>query len=142
MTETCTENVQQPVDELREAGELLLEKMDNIGNGMLYDLDILDAREALRKALDQRGQHGGNPQMAETRLEKAQRLVDEGKVKIGYRGAYETGAVVQTERSHYHTTVYTSGKFFCTCNWGQHHSYTDDLCVHALAVQLAMEKEN
>ena len=39
------------VDELATVGELLLEKMDNIGDGMLRHLDILDARELLRKAL-------------------------------------------------------------------------------------------
>lgn len=79
--------------------------------------------------------------MTETRAEKAQRLVDEGRVELGHLGAYETGAIVRTENSHYHTSVYASGKFFCTCRWGQAHSYTDDLCAHALAVKLAAEKE-
>lgn len=39
------------VDALAIAGKLLLEKMDNIGDGMLFNLDILDAREVLRKAV-------------------------------------------------------------------------------------------
>jgi len=39
------------VDALATTAELLLEKMDNIGDGMLFNLDILEARDTLRKSL-------------------------------------------------------------------------------------------
>ena len=39
------------VDALAEAAKLLLEKLHNIGDGMLFNLDILDARDILEKAL-------------------------------------------------------------------------------------------
>ena len=39
------------VDALAVAAKLLLEKMDNIGDGMLFNLDLLDARDTLKAAL-------------------------------------------------------------------------------------------
>ena len=39
------------VGELAAAAQLLLEKLHNIGDGMLFNLDILDARDILEKAL-------------------------------------------------------------------------------------------
>ena len=39
------------VNVLAIAAKLLLEKMDNIGDGMLFNLDLLDARDILKAAL-------------------------------------------------------------------------------------------
>lgn len=54
-TGSCENHVEREtpllVDELALAAKLLLEKMDNIGDGMLFNLDLLDARDALRKSL-------------------------------------------------------------------------------------------
>ncbi len=80
--------------------------------------------------------------MTETRAEKAQRLVDEGRVTIGQKTSSFTQAVVQGKDGRYRTTIYVNGTFWCTCKWGDFHNYTDDLCAHALAVKLATEKEN
>lgn len=79
--------------------------------------------------------------MKETRAEKAQRLVDEGWVESILQADYSTGALVRREKTHHVVTVYANGTFFCTCEWGAIHSYTDDLCAHALAVKLAVERE-
>jgi len=79
--------------------------------------------------------------MTETRAEKAQRLVDEGQVGPVHTIPLVRWAFVQREHGHYLTTIYANGTFHCTCDWGQYHSYTDDLCAHALAVKLAAEKE-
>ena len=79
--------------------------------------------------------------MTETRAEKAQRLVDEGRVKLlGYLYPY-TSARVQGEHSNYETTLFPSGNYVCNCSWGLAHWYGRDFCVHALAVKLAAEKE-
>ncbi len=84
---------------------------------------------------------GRKATMTETRLQKAQRLVDEGAVHILRTNPHFTQAVVLGEHGHYDTNIYACGHFFCNCLWGQHHSYTDDLCAHALAVKLAMERK-
>jgi len=78
--------------------------------------------------------------MTETRAEKAQRLVDEGRVGSVSTNPYFSKAVVQGEQGPYLVTVYTNDTFFCTCDWGMHRMYTDDLCAHALAVKLAVER--
>lgn len=80
--------------------------------------------------------------MTETRAEKAQRLVNEGKVESIIHSDLCTNALVKRDKTHYVTTIYANGTFWCTCKWGDVHSYTDDLCAHALAVKLAVEKEN
>ncbi len=80
--------------------------------------------------------------MKETRAEKAQRLVDEGGVVIERVFPQYTQALVQGDHARYVLSTYANGTFFCTCEWGTVHSYTDDLCAHALAVKLAVEKEN
>jgi len=80
--------------------------------------------------------------MTETRLEKAQCLVDEGKVDLADATIYSTAALVRGEYENYATRIYPDGTFFCTCDWGQHYSYTDDLCVHAIAVKLVMERSD
>lgn len=80
--------------------------------------------------------------MTETRAEKAQRLVDEGRVSIDLTTKYGVCAHVTGDSGTYGTITHPTGLFFCTCSWGQVHSYTDDLCAHALAVKLAIEKEN
>jgi len=80
--------------------------------------------------------------MSETRQEKAQRLVDEGRVGPVRTIPLVRWAFVQKEQGHYLTTIYANGHFHCTCGWGLYHSYTDDLSAHALAVKLAAEKEN
>jgi len=80
--------------------------------------------------------------MTETRAEKAQRLVDEGRVGHVYAGLLRTTSSVQGDLAFYHVILFDSGHYFCDCDWGRFHSYTDDLCAHALAVKLAAEKEN
>lgn len=75
--------------------------------------------------------------MTETRAEKARRLCDEGRVDIKQNTASFTQAFVQGEHGPCYTTVYANGTFFCSCAWGDYHSYTDDLCAHALAVKPA-----
>ena len=49
----CYEPRETPllVDVLATTAKLLLEKMDNIGDGMLFNLDLLDARDILRNVL-------------------------------------------------------------------------------------------
>jgi len=79
--------------------------------------------------------------MAETRAEKAQRLVDEGAVRITTHAALHTIANVISDPHTYYTILFCSGHFYCDCDWGRHHFHTDDLCAHALAVKLAAEKE-
>jgi len=80
----------------------------------------------------------------ETRAEKAQRLVDEGNVvMLSLCSPYQT-ARVQSGHRFYFVTLYADGHFFCTCKgseWGDDHSYTDDLCTHALAVKRAVERD-
>ncbi|GAH47508.1 unnamed protein product [marine sediment metagenome] len=80
--------------------------------------------------------------MKETRAEKAQRLVDEGRVVIAFNDKHSLGGTVRSGEARYQVFTYPNGHFFCTCKWGAVHSYTDDLCAHALAVKLAVEKEN
>lgn len=76
--------------------------------------------------------------MTETRAEKAQRLVDEGVVAIVHKGPYYTCAELRRQNELYFVTLYASGHFFCTCEWGRYRSHTHDLCVHALAVKLTV----
>jgi len=78
----------------------------------------------------------------ETLAEEAQRLVDEGRVDIWGRSEYAIRACVEDEETGYDTGLYANGNFFCSCEWGASHSYTDALCAHALAVRLTVEKEN
>ncbi len=80
--------------------------------------------------------------MKETRAEKAQRLVNEGRVEIVYNDRHAQEAIVQGDHGRYPVTVYISGRYFCPCDWGLYNSYTTNLCAHALAVKLAVEKEN
>lgn len=79
--------------------------------------------------------------MKETHAEKAQRLVDEGRVEIIHTTFHSTQAVIQGEPEAYTATIYADGHFFCICSWGMYHSYTNDPCVHALAVKLAVERK-
>lgn len=76
-----------------------------------------------------------------TRTEKAQRLVDEGRVRLNGSFYPYHNARVQGDHGSYETSLFPSGVYFCTCSWGLAHWYTDDLCVHALAVKRAVEKE-
>ena len=59
-TWACYEPRETPllVDALAIAGKLLLEKMDNIGDGMLFNLDLLDARDILRQAMARHQEEG------------------------------------------------------------------------------------
>ncbi len=78
--------------------------------------------------------------MTETRVKKAQRLVDEERITILWRNGRDAEGTVREKEGYYHTIVFNSGHFLCTCPWGTDHSFTDNLCAHALAIQLAMEK--
>jgi len=80
--------------------------------------------------------------MPETRAEKAQRLVDEGQVHILFDSAAYTQASTPGKHGLHTTVVYSNGKFWCTCDWGLYHAHTDDLCAHALAVRIAVERMN
>lgn len=82
--------------------------------------------------------------MTETHAREAQRL-DEGDVSIypdwHQRQHILTHAEVEDDVDVYSVTIYHNGTFLCDCDWGDHHSYTDDLCAHAEAVRLIMEKK-
>jgi len=80
--------------------------------------------------------------MPETRAEKAQRLVNEGQVTIIFSDRFGVSGLVHSQEARYQAFVYPNGHFGCTCTWGRMHWYTDDLCAHALAVQLLVGKEN
>ena len=80
-----------------------------------------------------------------TRAEKAQRLVDEGRVSITSSNDLATYAFVTDGSKTYFAVLYPSSEpsseYFCDCRGVHWHCYTDDLCAHALAVKLAVEKE-
>ncbi len=78
--------------------------------------------------------------MTETRAEKAQRLVDAGAVDTIHHHWHAISAWVRGDHDCYRVVLYPSGNFFCACNWGAFHSHTDDLCAHALALRLAVER--
>jgi len=80
--------------------------------------------------------------MTETRLEKAQRLVDEGGVEIVRIAPFATTAFVQGDHGLYAVILFASGTFNCVCPWGKTYWNTDNLCSHALAVKLAVERRN
>jgi len=78
--------------------------------------------------------------MTETRAEKAQRLVDEGGVTIIQHSPMFTMAHIASDHHDYAPVLFFSGHFYCGCEWGVFHSYTPDLCAHALAVQIVVER--
>ena len=78
--------------------------------------------------------------MTETRAE-AQRLVDEGRVTNIISWTLSIEAQVRGEHGLHRTILYHGGHFYCSCAHGAFHSYTDDLCAHALAVKLAVADE-
>jgi len=80
--------------------------------------------------------------MTETRAEKAQRLVDEGRVRITLSVPAYSLADVKGDHGTHKVSITSRVIYFCTCEWGLYHSYTDDLCAHALAVKLAVERRN
>lgn len=75
-----------------------------------------------------------------TKAEKAQRLVDRGCVDIRERTEHATRAFVLSDAKEYHVTLYPNAQFRCTCRHGIFHSHTDELCAHALALKLAVER--
>lgn len=77
----------------------------------------------------------------ETREQKAQRLVDTGRLLHLYHGRYGAYAFVQGDHGDYHCTVGASGSYNCSCKYGRTHPNSQDRCSHALAVALAAEKE-
>jgi len=77
--------------------------------------------------------------MTETRAEKAQRLVDEGRVRMTRHGRFFENAEVDCGRHTYLVTLYSNAPYVCTCGWGIFRPYNRDLCVHAGAIKLAME---
>ena len=81
--------------------------------------------------------------MNETRAEKAQRLVDEGGVHIMSQGdVYIEARVGRNEQGRaYHTFLYPNGHYSCNCTWARIHGPVHDLCAHAVAVRLVVEKE-
>ena len=79
--------------------------------------------------------------MTETRAEKAQRLVDEVAVSIVMRWYHAIEAEVWEGQDLYCTMIYDNGLYSCDCGWMQYHAAPTDLCAHALAVKLAVERE-
>jgi len=73
---------------------------------------------------------------------KAQRLVDKGQVRNPVVSEYRTTALVWDGYVCYHPSIYPNGDYWCECAWARHHAHTDDLCAHALALRLTIEKEN
>ncbi len=75
------------------------------------------------------------------RTEEAKRLVDEGAIYIVYRSeiVIESRVDRNKEGRAYHTFVYWDGTAACNCDLG--YSRTTDLCAHALAVRMVVEKE-
>jgi len=80
--------------------------------------------------------------MTETREQKAQRLVDEGRVDIIEETEYAIQASVNADQRRYLTILYPNGRFWCECEWSRYHPNATDLCAHALAVKLAAERSN
>jgi len=79
--------------------------------------------------------------MTETRAEKAQRLVDEGRVAILSTVSWGFEAMVIGKYDDYAVTLFNNGTYECYCDWGGDHVLTTDLCAHAWAVRLTLEKE-
>ena len=77
-----------------------------------------------------------------TKTEKAQRLVDEGRVRIIFSNPMGTFADVLDGYSYHTTQVWPNGHYWCDCPLGSTYPYTDDLCAHALAVRLTLERES
>ena len=75
-----------------------------------------------------------------TKAKKAQRLVDEGGVHImGRDDVCIEGRVGRNEEGRaYHTFLYPDGTACCNCDPAC--PRVTDLCVHALAVKLTVEK--
>ena len=88
-------------------------------------------------------QTSGEVSDAKTRAKKAQKMVDEGCVEIITTGSCYTCAQVKREKDCHSVVLYTDGDFVCNCEWGRLHSFTRNLCAHALAVTLRVmvEKE-
>lgn len=76
-----------------------------------------------------------------TVTEKAQRLVDDDGVWIIYQDSCVIEGRGFKDGGLYHIFVYANGTFYCSCDWGKKHAYTTDLCAHALAIKLAVERE-
>jgi len=79
--------------------------------------------------------------MTQTTAEKAQLLADTGCVVIMSRNEIFTLADVHSGDQVYYTFYHADNSFSCTCKHGQFHNYTTDLCSHALALKLVLEKE-
>lgn len=73
--------------------------------------------------------------------EEAQRLVDEEGVYImGQNDVCIEGRVGRNEQGRaYHTFIYFDGRAACNCD--PSFSATTDLCAHALALRLVVERE-
>jgi len=78
--------------------------------------------------------------MNETQIEKAQRLVDEGRVKMTRHGHFFDDAQIHCDQHTYLVTLYSNAPYNCTCGWGVFRTPGDDVCVHAEAVKLAIER--
>lgn len=76
-----------------------------------------------------------------THAEEARRLVDKGRVVVLTRDRPVASASVQGDRVAYRVHLYSNNRYFCACPWGLAHHDTDNFCVHALAVKLAVERE-
>ena len=76
-----------------------------------------------------------------TVAEKAQRLVDEGRVGSVFAGLLRTTGTVHDDLASHWVILFDTGHYFCDCDHGKFRSYTDDLCAHALALRMVVEKE-
>jgi len=79
--------------------------------------------------------------MTQTTAEKAQLLADTHCVVIIDRKPTLTLANVHSGDRMYYCFYHSDGTFSCACTWGTYHNYTTDLCAHALALKLVLEKE-
>ena len=79
--------------------------------------------------------------MSETVIEKAQRLIDTNCVRIATRTPLFTQADVAGDNGWYDVVIYHTGAYSCTCTWHSCNASSSDMCSHALAVKLTLQKE-
>jgi hypothetical protein len=74
----------------------------------------------------------------ETREEKAERLVRDGRVRQPAFFLAGWGAYVEGDHGIYWVLDHPDGRFWCECEYGRYHNGTEDRCSHALALAVAV----
>lgn len=77
--------------------------------------------------------------MKETIDQKANRLLRTGCVRFILSNDLVYQCEVQGDHGTYDTLIYSTGNFFCTCEWGKRHSFGRYRCSHAIATQMHKE---